>query len=162
MLFRSGPPIGQIRLFDRFIFVDWSARSKPKAGKDSVWIAVGDSASQELANPRTRELAIAHVRELLLGAVRSRQRILVGFDFPYGYPVDFADAVGLRAGEPPWRRTWTELSRLVVDGPNNANNRFDVASGLNHRLGDAPGPFWGCPPSAARPAVAPTKGASHT
>jgi len=47
----------------------------------------------------------------------------------------------------------------VVDGPNNANNRFDVASGLNHRLGDAPGPFWGCPPSAARPAVAPTKGA---
>ena len=81
--------------FDRYITVDWSANSKPKGGKDSIWVcthaADGESST---ANPRTRREAETVVREQLLRAVRMRQRVLVGFDFPYGYPAGFADALG--------------------------------------------------------------------
>jgi hypothetical protein len=27
-----------VAMFDRFIFVDWSANSSPKTGKDSIWM----------------------------------------------------------------------------------------------------------------------------
>lgn len=145
-------------LFDRFVFVDWSASSKPATGQDSVWIAEGDLRSQTPTNPRTRNQAIAHVRQLLLAAVADEERVLVGFDFPYGYPSGFADALGLPSGAAPWRLTWHELSRLVVDRPNNRNNRFGVAEQLNERLGDAPGPFWGCPTAQAGPHLSQYRG----
>jgi precorrin-8X/cobalt-precorrin-8 methylmutase len=94
-----------------------------------------------------------YLRDLLAAAVAARERVLVGFDFPLGYPAGFAAALGL-AG---WRETWAELSRLVVDDARNANNRFAVAAALNARLGGGPGPFWGCPPSRAAPTLAPTR-----
>ncbi|HTI32262.1 MAG TPA: hypothetical protein VL422_01220, partial [Miltoncostaea sp.] len=37
----------------------------------------------------------------------------------------------------------------------NANNRFAVADAINRRVA-GPGPFWGCPPSAATPALTAT------
>ena len=45
-------------LFDKFIFVDWSANSTRKTGQDSIWIAeaVGPYAIS-LNNPSTRNEA---------------------------------------------------------------------------------------------------------
>lgn len=37
-------------------------------------------------NCPTRSEAVAHVRDRLLDHVAHRRRVLVGFDFPYGYP----------------------------------------------------------------------------
>jgi precorrin-8X/cobalt-precorrin-8 methylmutase len=85
--------------------------------------------------------------------VAAQERVVVGFDFPLGYPAGFAAALGLRG----WRDTWAELGRLVVDGADNSNNRFAVAAELNARFGDGPGPFWGCPASAAARTLLPTK-----
>ena len=65
-----------------------------------------------------------------------------------GYSSGFAQALGLKG--PAWRAAWDEIGRLIEDGENNANNRFDVGAGLNARLG-TPGPFWGCPAGRSGP-----------
>jgi precorrin-8X/cobalt-precorrin-8 methylmutase len=145
-------------LFDRFVFVDWSASSQPGTGKDSIWIADGNSSAMRTHNPSTRQRAVDHLHGLLASAVAADERVLVGFDCPYGYPVGFADSLGLVAGPPQWRRIWDELGGLVADNRRNANNRFEVAAHLNERLGPDPGPFWGCPTAAAGPHLSSTKG----
>ena len=143
--------------FDAYVAVDWSANSKPKTGPDSIWLAwgkwyEGDFVIGELLNPSTREEATRLAVDLLRELVAAGARVLAGFDFAYGYPSGLAKALSLGDGSPAWLAVWNELGRLVEDGADNANNRFDVAGTLNGRLG-APGPFWACPPSAERPAL---------
>ena len=48
------------------------------------------------------------------------------------------------------------LSRHVTDGPDNANNRFAVASQINAHL-SSDGPFWGRPETAQHRHLQPTK-----
>jgi len=139
-------------LFDAYIAVDWSASSKPKRGTDSVWLCKHGSPPE---NPSTRDDATQRVRELLQEVVATGKRVLVGFDFPYGYPRGFADLVAPGDG-PPWRRTWNALARRVRDEPSNANNRFEVATHLNVNGG----PFWGCPAGHARAALTVKRGIS--
>src|SRR5262249_4565632 len=69
----------------------------------------------------------------------------------------FARALGLRGTAPAWRRIWTALAEAIVDGEDNANNRFAVAASLNRRLGPSPGPFWCCPPRAVGEALTMTR-----
>jgi hypothetical protein len=123
--------------FDAYVAVDWSASSIPKRGRDSIWLCRHGSSPK---NPSTRHEAIQRVRELLEQLVAEGKRVLVGFDFPYGYPRGFADLIAPGTG-PPWRRTWDALVRLVRDDERNVNNRFEVAAELNVDGG----PFWGCP-----------------
>jgi precorrin-8X/cobalt-precorrin-8 methylmutase len=132
-------------MFDRFVTVDWSASNTPKLGKDSIWVcdmpAIGSARAWNLP---TRLAAEAHVRDLLVRAVGRDERVLVGFDFPYGYPVGFAAALGLPGT--PWRAVWDFLASNVTDDRRtNANNRFDVASMINAALSRPV--FWGRPPS---------------
>jgi hypothetical protein len=130
------------RLFDAYIAVDWSASSTPKRGKDSIWVCEHGAAPE---NPSTRHDATERVRELLQELVTARRRVLVGFDFPYGYPRGFADLVA-PGGRPAWRRVWAALVGRIRDDRLNVNNRFEVAAELN--IGG--GPFWGCPAGHAR------------
>jgi hypothetical protein len=133
-----------VALFDRYIAVDWSANNQPKSGKDSIWSCVAETATSQLRtrNHPTRRLAEAWLVKQLTHAVRARDRILVGLDFPYGYPAGFADALGLD-GE-PWRAVWTYLAKHVIDSERNVSNRFVVASDINRKLGPQ-APFWGRP-----------------
>jgi hypothetical protein len=136
-------------VFDRYITVDWSAANRPKPanqGKDSIWIAdlVGDG-EPDTINPTTRLDAEVYVRNQLIEARDQAQRVLVGFDFPYGYPSGLAAALGLPGL--PWRAVWDHLEREVHDGPRNMNNRFDIACAINSRLPHHV--FWGCPPAHA-------------
>jgi precorrin-8X/cobalt-precorrin-8 methylmutase len=129
-------------LFDTYIAVDWSAASKPKRGADSVWLCKQGSPPE---NPNTRHDATERVRELLQEVVATGKRVLVGFDFPYGYPRGFAGLVA-PGGRPAWRRVWDALVGRIRDDRLNVNNRFEVAAELN--VGG--GPFWGCPAGQAR------------
>ncbi len=134
-------------LFDAYMMVDWSAAAAPRQGKDSIWICLGERRGDEfvlttLDNPATRHTARDRIAELLTACCERGAKTLAGFDFPFGYPRGFAHALGLTGT--PWRAAWDELTRLIADGDDNANNRFDVGAGLNKRLG-RPGPFWGCP-----------------
>lgn len=142
-------------LFDRYLLVDWSASNKPKTGADSIWICdLGRDGKAVTTNPSTRGKAEQIVRQILREATSRRERTLVGFDFPYGYPRGFASALGL--GRPAWRSVWEHLSCLVVDDPRtNANNRFEVACQLNAAM--ARKAFWGHPPGRAFDSLLATK-----
>jgi precorrin-8X/cobalt-precorrin-8 methylmutase len=132
-------------IFDCYIIVDWSASNRPRTGKDSVWVCVLDAEGRtSTENPRTRGKAEILVRDVLHRFVAAGRRVLVGFDFPYGYPAGLAARLGL-AG-PPWLAVWQYLgARLHDDGETNASNRFEVAAAINARLEHQV--FWGRPPS---------------
>lgn len=145
------------RLFDVYIAVDWSARNAPtpkKPSPDSVWVgeyvapAVADDPSPPETYWRTRVSCRQHLLDRLRHHTALDRRVLIGFDFPYGYPAGFAASLGLPEAVPSWRRMWDELARLIKDNPDNNNNRFVVAAALNARCGvSTPGPLWGCPAS---------------
>jgi len=85
------------------------------------------------------------------------RRILIGFDFPYGYPRNFPRALGLSNEKAAWWNVWAELSSRLLDHDNNVNNRFSVASDLNCIISEeGHGPFWGCPQNQATPHLATT------
>lgn len=138
-------------LFDVFMFVDWSAASKPKPKRptrDSVWVGelvVGRTAQTETYHP-TRHSAVAHIASSLASHVAAKRRVLLGFDFAYGYPAGLASQLPQADAMRPWERIWSELACRIQDGEDNLNNRFNVASDLNAELGCARvGPFWGRP-----------------
>lgn len=143
-------------MFDSFVMVDWSAANQRKKGRDSIWIAwLGPDGERPAENPGTRHEAKALLTDWLAAARGNGERVLVGFDFPFGYPAGFAARLGL-AG-PPWRAVWDEIARLIEDGQDNKNNRFQVGAALNRRVSGAQFPFWGCPAGAAGRYLAPTR-----
>jgi precorrin-8X/cobalt-precorrin-8 methylmutase len=142
-------------MFDTFVMVDWSAESRPKSGPDSIWICWHAPDGERLQNPPTRHAAKLLLAEWVAAALGRGERILVGFDFPFGYPAGFAARLGLSG--PPWRAVWDEIAHLLKDDENNLSNRFDVAGALNQRVSNGPFPFWGCP--AAR--IGPFLGLKH-
>ncbi len=141
-------------MFDRFVVVDWSANSTPKQGRDSIWIAVADAGGVTVANPATRAEAERRLGDVVDDGARART--LIGIDVSLGCPAGTAAALGLDGGE-PWRSTVEALSASIADDDRNVNNRFAVAAEFNERMTGGPGPFWGCPPTAASATLAPTK-----
>src|SRR5260370_42281239 len=129
-------------MFDTFVIVDWSAANQPKTGRDSIWIcAVDPQGSQRLLdNPHTRHKAKNLLRELLSDATARGERMLLGFDFPFGYPAGFAQRLGLH-GAPPWRAVWDEIAARLKDADNNSNDRFTMAAACNLRVSNPAFPF---------------------
>lgn len=137
--------------FDTYVMVDWSAAAAPVTGKDSIWIGTAqwqantDQLSQQTHNVRTRAEALSLLRSFLRESIRRGQRVLLGFDFAYGYPTGFAKALQLASTpQGPWKSVFLYLRDRIQDGDDNSNNREDVASQCNARIGGGPGPFWGC------------------
>lgn len=133
-------------LFDEYIMVDWSAAAAPRTGPDSIWIAVlrrrgGTCRLAPLRNPATRWNAIRWLGDRLTRSAAAGHRVLVGFDFPFGFPAGTAAA--LRLDGLPWRGLWQTLCDGLADGDDNLNNRFDLAEALNRRLSGEAFPFWG-------------------
>jgi precorrin-8X/cobalt-precorrin-8 methylmutase len=133
-------------MFDTFVIVDWSAAGTPKTGRDSIWICAVDRDGSErlIENPRTRHGAKNLLGELLSQATVRGERVLLGFDFPFGYPAGFAQRLGLMA-TPPWRAVWDEIAARLTDQENNQNDRFELAAEFNRRVSNGSFPFWGCP-----------------
>ena len=83
-------------LFDTHIVVDWSARSRPspvRPGKDAIWWALARTDGGEAREPeyaRTRHEAIRRLARLMADELDAGRRVLVGFDFPFGYPAGVA------------------------------------------------------------------------
>jgi hypothetical protein len=138
--------------FDLFVMVDWSAASRRKRGQDSTWLAVGTSVLQSTVgtwNPSSRCELHDMVRKVLDVALQRDLRVLLGYDFAFGYPAGFANWVkgapaAAQGAKPNWRDVWQWLASSVKDTPPNVNNRFQVADALNAQHKTAF--FWGCPP----------------
>jgi hypothetical protein len=139
-------------LFDAYMFVDWSASSRAKTGTDSIWIGTGSFDSNGVlvvdppANLSTRRQAEIKLEEMLLEHSRRKRRVLVGFDFPYGYPINWHIALGQNAGD--WRTLWNLLVGRVSDDARNKNNRCEVADALNAAIPEFSGPYWSRPNSS--------------
>ena len=131
-------------LFDAYIAVDWSASNVPKSGGDSIWISERNASGEACpsVNPRTRGEAMRLLERRISSALAKGERLLVGFDFPFGYPAGTAAPI---AGTPVWSALWQVLEDKVSDDEHNRSNRFDVAGELNACLSQAGLLFWGHP-----------------
>lgn len=158
-LIRAPLDEGETR-FDTVIVVDWSARSAPSPARpspDAIWMGVVRDGLPEVSYHRTRALAVRHLDAVLAGEAALGRRVLVGFDFPLGYPAGFA---GRLTGQARASAVWAWLADRIIDGASNANNRFVVAAEANRRLGGA-GPFWGRPAALEVPGLSFTKAVDY-
>jgi hypothetical protein len=147
-------------LFDFYIMVDWSGAASRRGGRsDTIWVAHGPRTADSplTRSPHSRTEAIDLIHSLLEKETRLKRRVLICFDFAYGYPVDFAAALQAATGKSdrdlPWLLVWQYLSEHIKDDegtvpgakPNNRSNRFEVANRINAFLSadaKAAGPFW--------------------
>jgi hypothetical protein len=81
--------------------VDWSGGARRRGGRpDTIWIAHGPRIADAPLNdsPFSRTEAVRLIYSLLVSEIELKRRILVSFDFAYGYPVDFAAALQAATG----------------------------------------------------------------
>ncbi|WP_299295223.1 gephyrin-like molybdotransferase Glp [uncultured Tateyamaria sp.] len=145
--------------FDKVIIVDWSASKTPSRvtpSADAIWIAVAENGTTTCTYHRTRADAVQTLCRHFDAALDAGQRVLAGFDFPFGYPAGFGRVV---AGSDDPLVLWETLADRIEDADNNANNRFDVARMFNRQFPGV-GPFWGCPEGLADDDL-PTKGTAR-
>jgi hypothetical protein len=148
--------------FDCYLMVDWCAANEPKKGEDSVWYCFYDRTDDAWTtkNPPTRRQATDQIASILHETTKYEKAVLVGFDFPFGYPAGFSSALGWH-GRSPWRALWNDLKEAITDDEENQNNRFEVAASFNRRISGQPFPFWGCPEKMASPWISKKKARPH-
>ena len=148
-------------LFHTHVIVDWSARSKPSStrpAEDAIWWAAArDGVEEEPAYARTRHDAVERLADIIAMELDAARRVLIGFDFPFGYPAGVAAHL---TGEASARTLRDWLAARIEDAEDNANNRFEVAEAIN-RAYPGIGPFWGRPQSWRYPDV-PTRESRRT
>ena len=148
-------------IFHTHVIVDWSARSKPsppRPTKDAIWWAVAkDGVVDEPVYARTRHDAVERIASLIATELDADRRVLVGFDFPFGYPAGVAAHL---TGEASAHALWDWLTARIEDAGDNANNRYQVAQEIN-RLYPRIGPLWGRPGTWRFPHV-PTRESRRT
>lgn len=128
--------------FDTIVVADWSAakRAPARPSKDAIWLGITRSGvSEDPVYCRTRQEAEAWIVALITQETAAGRRLLVTFDFPFGYPVGFVRHV--TGSDDPFA-LWAWFADRIEDRPDGANNRFDVAETLNAMF-EGPGPFWG-------------------
>ncbi len=111
----------------------------------------------EPAYARTRHDAVERLCSLIAEELNTDRRVLIGFDFPFGYPAGVARHL---TGEASAHALWDWLAARIEDAENNANNRYQIAQEIN-RLYPGTGPFWGRPQSWRYPDV-PTRASRRT
>lgn len=135
--------------FDHFIVVDWSSRAKPspaKPSRDAIWVAQASSRGRVTVKYfRTRAACTDYLEKRLTRLVKRGKRVLVGWDFSFGYPKGLAKALRIRKRKRAWLKIWRRLASMIIDEPDNHNNRFTVGAELNRKITVGSGPFWGVP-----------------
>ncbi|MGX9357003.1 molybdopterin-binding protein [Roseobacteraceae bacterium S113] len=125
---------------DTVIMVDWSggADRGPRPVKDAIWICEARAGVADAPiYMRNREQAETWLGSRLSQAKISGERLLVGFDFPFGYPVGFAQAL---TGVADPFAVWRWLAARVSD-TRDGRDRWAVAAQANSAFEGA-GPFW--------------------
>jgi hypothetical protein len=125
--------------------VDWSAANLPTSPTNranAIWIGCHDAEGGIEWHHRTRAAAEAQIGALIDIAQADGVRLLVGCDFAMGYPSGFASRL---TGKPQAQAVWHWLAEAITDGPDNRNNRFEVAARINAAFPEGPGPFWSHP-----------------
>lgn len=127
-------------MFDSFAVVDWSAGNDtgPTPRKDAIWVsAVIAGKHHEPIYLRNRNYAQTWLSALIQQECAQGRRLMIGFDFPFGYPKGFARVV---TGTNDPLKLWAWMAEMLKDSPN-SNSRFDLAGTLNAAF-PGTGPFW--------------------
>lgn len=138
--FLHEPPKSPASAFDTVIMVDWAGGkdrgAKPKA--DAIWSCAGTREALEAPRyHRNRQVVMAWLADRLAAEAGAGRRVLVGFDFPFGYPAGFAAAL---TGAPDPLALWDWFAANLEDGPK-GSNRYDLADRINAGF-PGTGPFW--------------------
>lgn len=149
------------RLFDAYVIAAWTAAETKKLGDQSLWIGVAKRDVRfrlysETHNVATRAEGEALLASLLAEHRKRGDRVLLGFDFSFGWPQGTAARLGLTA-TPAWSALWKFVASNVVDKADNTNNRYQVAAKMNRLMTDQPWPFWGAPAKQAQRWLTTTK-----
>ncbi|GIT87887.1 gephyrin-like molybdotransferase Glp [Roseobacter sp. OBYS 0001] len=126
--------------FDTVLMVDWSGGNDRGARptKDAIWLCVArDGRAEEPQYMRNRQVAEDWIAAFLTTETTAGRKTIVGFDFPFGYPKGFAQAL---TGQDAAFAVWQWFEDRIEDSPQ-SNNRFDIAGEINRKFGGA-GPFW--------------------
>ncbi|MEL6433254.1 MAG: gephyrin-like molybdotransferase Glp [Pseudomonadota bacterium] len=126
--------------FDSFAIVDWSGGNDtgPRPRKDAIWLGlVQDGYELQPQYIRNRIEAEQVLSALIEQELNANRRLLIGFDFPFGFPAGFARE--LTGKDDPFA-VWEWLEKHLEDAPK-TNNRFDLAGQIN-ALFPGIGPFW--------------------
>jgi len=129
-----------VNRFDTFAMLDWSGGNDtgPRPCRDAIWLGVTrDGVDEAPTYLRNRAEAEAALVALIAAELAAGRRLLIGVDFPFGFPAGFAR--GLTGCDNPFA-VWDWLETVIEDGPG-GNNRFDVAGEINGRFPGV-GPFW--------------------
>ena len=148
------------RLFDAVIIADWTAAEGKKLGDQSVWIGVAKRDVRfrlytETHNTATRAEGEALLNKLISEHRKRGDRVLVGFDFNFGYPA--GTAARLKLDGAPWSAMWKFVAANIVDKADNTNNRYQVAAKINRLMTDEAWPMWGAPAKQAQRWLTTTK-----
>lgn len=148
------------RLFDAYVVADWTAAETRKLGDTSLWIGVAKRDVRFRLYTETHNVATRAEGEALLASIladhRKRgDRVLVGLDFNFGYPV--GTAARLKLDGTPWNSMWKFIASNVVDKADNTNNRYQVAAKMNRLMTDEAWPLWGAPAKQAQRWLTTTK-----
>ena len=149
------------RLFDAYVIADWTAAEGKKLGENSVWIGVAKRDVRfrlytETHNVATRAEGEAMIRSILADHAKRGDRVLLGFDFSFGYPAGTAARLGLK-DTPAWSALWKFVASNIVDKVDNTNNRYQIAAKMNRLMTDEAWPFWGAPAKQAQRWLTTTK-----
>ncbi len=120
--------------------VDWSAANSRTTGADSIWVAELIGSKKNIENFSTREETYDYLIDIISKA-KEKQRLLIGLDFAFSYPMDSYDGFGCHDRA----ELWDLISKEIKDDSDNENNRFDASSNLNMNFPNNEGPFWGRP-----------------
>lgn len=128
-------------MFDTFVMVDWSGgnRKPAKPSADAIWVSVvRQGAKLPPLYFRSRQAVEPWLCALIDAELTAARRIMIGFDFAFGYPAGFAETI---TGSPAPVALWDWYEARVED-TETANNRFDLAGQINAMFRGT-GPFWG-------------------
>ena len=130
-----------MRPFDTIMVVDWSARARPSPkaeSADAIWVGIARDRAVERPLYRRSQ---ASFEDWSVGAIEDElaagRRLLLGFDFPFGYPAGLAERIAGRADP----RTLWDWFADALDGLPKGQGRFDLAARING-LFPGEGPFW--------------------
>lgn len=148
------------RLFDAYIIANWTAAEGKKLGEQSLWIGVAKRDVRfrlytETHNVATRAEGEKLLEELVTEHRKRGDKVLLGFDFDFGFPGGTAER--LKLADRPWDAMGKFLASNIVDKADNTNNRYQVAAKMNRLMTDEPWPFWGAPASQAQRWLTSTK-----
>ncbi len=100
--------------FDSFAMIDWSGGNDtgPRPRRDAIWLGlVREGVEEPPRYLRNRVLAEEAIAGLIEAERCAGRRLLIGFDFPFGFPAGFAK--GLTGRADPFAVSGCERSGVV-------------------------------------------------